>query len=250
MAALVGRSDRSGAAVITLDSPDNRNALSKALVHQLDGHLRDAAADPAVRVVVLTATGRTFCAGADLTDPPVTAGPGSFADVLRMLWEYPKPVAAAVNGHVRAGGFGLLAAADLAVCVESATFAFTETRLGLAPAIISVLCLRKMPPMWSSRLLLTGEQFGPDVAQEAGLAGSVVPDDQLADATDGLIDLFRSCEPAALRATKDLLRRIPQMDPDAGFAHAQEVSQRFFASPEAAEGIAAFREKRPPRWAI
>lgn len=247
---VVRREDRAGSAVLTLDSPANRNALSRALVGQLRDHLAAVAADPSVRAVALTGTGGTFCAGADLKDPPVQQGAGSFPDVLQALWDYPKPVVAAVNGHVRAGGFGLLAAADVAVCVDSATFAFTEVRLGLVPAIISVLCLRRMTPSAASRYLLTGEQFGAAAAVSAGLVSEVVPDGSLAGALDGLLDGFRLCEPEALRITRDLLRRIPAMDVVAGIDYAQGVSEAMFGSQQAAEGIASFREKRPPRWAV
>ena len=247
---VVRREDRAGSAVLTLDSPANRNALSRALVGQLRDHLAAVAGDPAVRAVALTATGGTFCAGADLKDPPVQKGTGSFPDVLRALWDFPKPVLVAVNGHVRAGGFGLLAAADVAVCVDSATFAFTEVRLGLVPAIISVVCLRRMTPSAASRYLLTGEQFDSRAAVAAGLIGEVVPDGALPAALDGLLDAFRQCEPEALRVTRDLLRRIPGMDVVTGIDYAQGVSEAMFASEAAAEGIASFREKRPPRWAV
>lgn len=235
--------------VLTLDSPANRNALSRGLVEELSRHLASAAADPAVRAVVLTGTGRTFCAGADLKDPPVQQGAGSYADVLRALWDYPKPVVAAVNGHVRAGGIGLVAAADVAVGVESATFAFTEVRLGLVPAMIAVVCLRRMTASGASRYFLTGEQFGCVEAQAVGLISEVVADDALPGALDGLLNGLRMCEPEALRITRDLMRRLPRMDVEEGMAYAQAVSERMFASDQAAEGIAAFREKRPPRWA-
>lgn len=208
-----------------------------------------ARSDPDVRAVAITGTGSTFCSGADLTDPPVDEGPGSFSDVLSELWGYPKPVVAALNGHVRAGGFGLVAAADAVICARSASFAFTEVRIGVAPAIISVLCLRRMTPIAASRYMLTGERFDADDALAAGLISSVVDDADLPAATDRLLDELRQCEPNALRATRSLLRTIPSMDAEAGFAHARRVSAEMFSSPEAAEGIAAFREKRPPRWA-
>ncbi len=247
---VVRREDHAGAAVLTLDSPANRNALSRALVGQLREHLAAVAGDPSVRAVALTGTGGTFCAGADLKDPPVQQGAGSFPDVLQALWDFPKPVVVAVNGHVRAGGLGLVAAADVAVCVESATFAFTEVRLGLVPAIISVLCLRRMAPLGASRYFLTGEQFDAGAAVAAGLIGEVVPDGALTGAVDGLLDRFRLCEPEALRVTRDLMRRIPSMDVVAGIEYAQSVTEAMFGSEPAAEGIASFREKRPPRWAV
>ncbi len=249
-AEVVRREDRAGSAILILDSPSNRNALSRALVGQLHRHLADAAADPAVRAVAITGAGGTFCAGADLKDPPVQKGGGSFPDVVRTLWDYPKPVVVGVNGHVRAGGFGLVAAADVAVGVESATFALTEVRLGLVPAIISVVCLRRMTPAATSRYMLTGEQFGPDQAVAAGLVGEVVPDGTLHGALNALLERFRLCEPEALRITRDLLRRIPAMSVEAGIDWAQEVSEAMFASEKAAEGIASFREKRPPSWAL
>ena len=246
---LVTRADRGGAAVLTLDSPHNRNALSRQLVDELLGHIEDVAADPGSRAVVITGAGRTFCAGADLSDPPVAKGKGSFADVLRALWDYPKPVIVAINGHVRAGGFGIVAAGDIVLSVQSATFAFTEVRIGVVPAIISVLCLRRMTPVAASRYLLTGEQFGPEVASNAGLVTTGVADDGLGTAIDEVIGGLRLCEPTALQVTRQLMRRLPQMDTGSGFEWAQEVSERMFASPAAAEGIAAFKEKRPPSWA-
>lgn len=247
---LVTRRDRAGAAVLTLDSPDNRNALSRRLVADLDRHLSDAVTDGAVRVVAITATGGTFCAGADLADPPVQEGPGSIGGLLERLWGCPKPVVAAVQGHARAGGLGLVAAADIVVASDASTYAFTETRLGLVPAIISVLCLRKMPAPAAHRYLLTGEKFGPAEARAAGLVWDVVPHTELDSALDGVISRFRECEPEALRATKDLLRRMPAMGVADGFEYARQVSRSFFGSESAAEGIAAFKEKRPPRWAL
>ena len=246
---VVRREDRAGSAVLILDSPANRNALSRALVTELGDHLSAAASDASVRAVAITGTGNTFCAGADLKDPPVQAGPTSFAGVLHTLWDYPKPVVIAVNGHVRAGGFGLLASADLTMAVESSTYAFTEVRLGLVPAIISVLCLRRMTPASASRYLLTGEQFGPDEAVSAGLVTDVVRDDALSPTLDRTLETFRHCEPEALRQTRALMRAIPGMSVPDGLDHARMVSEAAFGSEAAAEGIASFREKRSPRWA-
>ncbi|HWE57236.1 MAG TPA: enoyl-CoA hydratase-related protein [Acidimicrobiales bacterium] len=250
MPELVHREDRAGSAVLTLDSPANRNALSRQLVDELNRHLADAADDSGVRAVALTATGRTFCAGADLTDPPLQSGRGSFPDVLQRLWDYPKPVVAAVNGHVRAGGLGLVAAADVAIAVTAATFAFTEVRLGLSPAVISVLCLRRMTPVSSARYLLTGEQFDSDEAVRAGLISQVVDDGDLGIETDRILDAFAACEPEALQVTRQLMHAVAEMDVDAGIAHAQGISQKMFATAAAAEGIAAFKEKRAPYWAV
>jgi enoyl-CoA hydratase/carnithine racemase len=215
----------------------------------LRSHLEQAADDAGVRSVALTNTGNTFCSGADLSDPPGQSGPGSYTEVLKMLWGYPKPVVIALGGHVRAGGFGMVAVADVVLSIRSASFAFTEVRIGVAPAVIAVVCLRRMTPLAAARYFMTGERFDADEAQAAGLVSVVVDDDQLGSALDGLLLEFRRCEPNALRATRSLIRRIPEMDSESGFSYANDVSGRMFASAEAAEGIAAFRERRPPRWA-
>jgi enoyl-CoA hydratase/carnithine racemase len=248
--ALVRRADRFGSAVLTLDSPANRNALSRALIADLRRHLADVAADEAVRALVITASGGTFCSGADLKDPPVQRGGGSFAELLQTLWDFPKPVVAAVNGHVRAGGLGLVAAADVVLCVETATFAFTEVRIGVVPAVIAVLCQRKMTAAAAARYFLTGESFDARAAVAAGLVSEVVAADSLTPALDRLLGELRRCEPEALRVTRDLMRRLPGLDVDDGFEQAAAVSEAMFASAAAAEGIAAFREKRVPEWAL
>ncbi|MDT5144290.1 MAG: enoyl-CoA hydratase, partial [Mycobacterium sp.] len=152
---------------LTLNSPHNRNALSATLVSQLQQGLRDAADDPAVRAVVLGHTGNTFCAGADLsqgseatsTDPAEAAAERSrgAAALLRAIVESPLPVIVAVDGHVRAGGMGLVAACDIAVAGPRSTFALTEARIGVAPAIISLTLLPKMSARAAARYYLTGE---------------------------------------------------------------------------------------------
>ncbi|MDT5309120.1 MAG: enoyl-CoA hydratase, partial [Mycobacterium sp.] len=153
---------------LTLNSPHNRNALSATLVSQLQQGLRDAADDPAVRAVVLGHTGNTFCAGADLsqgseatsTDPAEAAAAErsrGAAALLRAIVESPLPVIVAVDGHVRAGGMGLVAACDIAVAGPRSTFALTEARIGVAPAIISLTLLPKMSARAAARYYLTGE---------------------------------------------------------------------------------------------
>lgn len=235
--------------ILTLDSPTNRNALSRALVGKLQEHLDHAAVDATARAVVITATGSSFCAGADLSDPPVAEGPGSLAGVLRTLVDYPKPVIVAVNGHVRAGGFGLVAAGDIVVCDERATFAFTEVRIGVAPAIISVLCVRRMSELAARRYMLTGETFDAAEAARAGLVTTVVDAGTTADVARGFLAGFGLCEPGALRVTRALLAEVAALDVASGLTRAQKVSEELFASPPAAEGIAAFKEKRLPAWA-
>lgn len=154
---------RQGAAWITLNRPEQRNALSAALVNELAGHLQAAADDPAVRCVVLTGAGVAFCAGADLKSPPGQVVDGrqsvSLATVLAMMQDGPKPVIAAVNGAAFAGGLGLVGASDIVITAEEAVYSFSEVKIGVIPAVISVVCLPKLGPHHGMKLLLTGERF-------------------------------------------------------------------------------------------
>ena len=169
-----------GVATLTLDSPANRNALSRALRGQLRQALADALADDAVRVIVLDHTGRVFCSGMDLSE---AAGGGAqeqgvreFPELLESIWRSPKPVVAVVRGPARAGGVGLLAACDVVVAADSATFAFSEVRLGIVPAVISAVVLPRMVPHVAHRLMLTGNVFDAATAATGGLVDLVVPE--------------------------------------------------------------------------
>jgi enoyl-CoA hydratase/carnithine racemase len=247
MADLVRYDVGRGIATVTLDSPDDRNALSSELSEQLLDRLRAGAADDAVRAVVLTATGTTFCSGAKLGQG---SGPiDALRGVLEQLWTFPKTTVAAVNGHARAGGVGLVAATDIAISAAEATFAFTEVRIGVAPAMIAVVCQRRMHPRPLRRYMLTGETFAADAAVAAGLLTAAVPRDELGVAVDAILDSVRLTERHAVAATKELLLELPDMAVDAGLRHAQRIAARLFDSPEAAEGMLAFRERRPPAWA-
>ncbi|CAM5483848.1 Enoyl-CoA hydratase/isomerase OS=Streptomyces glaucescens OX=1907 GN=SGLAU_15105 PE=3 SV=1 [Streptomyces glaucescens] len=162
----VERTRARGVETLALDSPHNRNALSAALVGELTDALADSGKEDGVRAVVLTHTGTTFSAGADLRDPP---DPDALVALLRLLVELPKPVVARVTGHVRAGGLGLLAACDIAAAAHTATFAFTEVRIGVAPAVISLPLLPRTDPRALARYYLTGERFDAAEAARIGL---------------------------------------------------------------------------------
>jgi enoyl-CoA hydratase len=241
-----------GVATLTLDSPGNRNALSAALVDQLSRHLDAAAADPAVRAVVLTHTGSTFCAGADLAEMAAEGGPAAstarLVALLRRIVELPKPVAALVDGHVRAGGVGVLGACDVVVAGPASTFAFTEVRIGVAPAMISLTVLSRLTDRAASRYLLTGETFGPEVAAHVGLVTEAAADP--VDALDAVLGHWRACSPQGLAETKALTTRAVLDGFDASADDLAALSARLFASDEGQEGIAAFRERRPPRWVV
>ena len=172
-----------GVATITLASPETRNVLTASTMTLLHDYLGDAAVDDGVRVIVLTGEGSTFCAGADLAgaaaadaDPDAASfastGPAALVAVLEAMLDHPKPIIARVQGHVAGGGNGLVAAADISVAAESARFAFSEVRVGVAPAVISVVCLARMRATDARELLLTGERVSAERVREAGLVTS------------------------------------------------------------------------------
>jgi enoyl-CoA hydratase len=238
-------------ATITLDSPENRNALSSALVGAVTEHLAAARADESVRAVVLTHTGSTFCAGADLKEQSTEGGPAAgtrrMLTLLRALIDLPKPVIVSLDGHVRAGGIGVVGASDIAIAGPASTFAFTEVRLGLAPAIISLTTLTRMTDRAAARYYLTGETFDGASAAAAGLVSAAVDDPATEVAT--ICDALRSCSPQGLAATKPLTTAAVLAAFDARAEQMQELSRRLFESDEAREGMTAFLQKRPPHWA-
>ena len=238
-------------ATVTLDDPQRRNALSARLVEQLAEHLQRAGGDPGVRAVVITHTGSTFSAGADLKESAIPGGPARGTArtlaLLQQIVELPKPVVARVDGHVRAGGIGVVAACDIAVVGPAATFAFTEVRLGVAPALISLITLNRMTERATARYFLTGETFPGQVAAATGLATAAVEDTEAEVAT--ICDALRLGSPQGLAESKSLTtartrRAIAQLGEST-----RSLSQRLFESTEAAEGMQALREKRPPSWA-
>lgn len=250
-------------ATITLDSPANRNALSRALVAELTSSLTRAGQDADVRAVVLTHTGNVFCSGADLSEAGQPAAgeagpPGSQAGqagataammaVMTTIAELAKPVIAKVGGHVRAGGMGIVGACDIAVATEAATFAFTEARIGLAPAIISVTTLDLMQPRAAARYYLTGETFGGMVAAEIGLITMTASPDTLDGVVAELAGQICQTSPQGSAETKRLLTGPRRERMAAQAAGLTALSARLFASAEAQEGIHAFLERRPPAW--
>ncbi|MEU2597393.1 enoyl-CoA hydratase family protein [Streptomyces hirsutus] len=242
---LIGRTRARGVETLSLDAPERRNALSAALVAELADALTDAGRDGGVRAVVLTHTGNTFSAGADLRDPPA---PQDLTGLLKQLLELPKPVVARVTGHVRAGGLGLLGACDIAAASNTATFAFTEVRIGVAPAVISLPLLPRTDPRALARYYLTGERLDAAEAVRTGLltAYGEDVDEVLAPVLDGL----RRAAPEALAETKRLLtaKVLETFDRDA--ADLTALSARLFSSATAREGMTAFLERRDPEWTV
>ncbi|MFE3753637.1 enoyl-CoA hydratase family protein [Nocardia tengchongensis] len=243
-----------GFAVVTLDSPHNRNALSSRLVTELLAGLERAATDDAVRGVVLTHTGNTFCAGADLKEA-VDADPAAAAEirtqwmisVLRTILAMPKPVVAQVNGNVRAGGMGIVGACDLAVAGRDSSFGLTEVRIGLAPFMISLTLLPRMSGRAAARYFSTGETFDAAEAERNGLI-TVAADDPAAEVAR-LRGELRKGSPQGLAEAK----RLVNADLLAAFdLRAEELAKRsasYFGTPQVIEGMTAFLQRRPPSWA-
>ncbi|KRD17521.1 MULTISPECIES: enoyl-CoA hydratase family protein [unclassified Streptomyces] len=244
-APLIGRTRARGVETLSLDAPATRNALSSALVGALTDALADCAEDPGVRAVVLTHTGGTFCAGADLRDPP---GPDAFVGLLRRIVALPKPVVARVAGHVRAGGLGLLAACDVTAASTASSFAFTEVRIGVAPAVISLPLLPRTDPRALARYYLTGERFDAPEAARIGLLTAA--GDDVDAVLDPVLEGLRRSAPQGLAETKRLLtaRVLEAFDRDA--AGLTALSARLFSTAEAREGMTAFLERRDPAWAL
>ncbi|MGA4993235.1 enoyl-CoA hydratase-related protein [Nonomuraea bangladeshensis] len=254
MTSLVHASLADGVATVTLDSPHNRNALSSGMLADLKERLTWALAEPGCRVIVLTATGTVFCSGADLKEQRAAEGkPGapvtaSLPEIFTLLWESPKPVVCRLNGTARAGGLGLVASCDFAVAPLTASFAFTEVRLGVVPAMISVPVLRRLDPRAAAEYFLTGEVFDAARAAEIGLVSRAVPEEELDAAVAHYTELLVKGGPEALAITKRLVREVPALPFEEGLRRMTELSAERFTSEEGQEGIAAFWEKRPPKW--
>ncbi|MEU7223317.1 enoyl-CoA hydratase family protein [Streptomyces chrestomyceticus] len=261
-APLVRHAHERGVTTLTLDSPHNRNALSRRLVAELHAALAAAAASDDTRAVLLTHTGTTFCAGADLSEATEEAGkaeeaaagtgasasgPLGLVRLLRAVIELPKPVVAKVTGHVRAGGLGLLGACDLSVAGPGASFAFTEARLGLAPAVISMPLLPRMDPRAAARYYLTGERFDAAEAARTGLVTLAAEDPDAA--LEPVLAGLRKGSPQGLAASKALVTAEVLRVFDRDTAALADTSARLFASDEAREGMTAFLQRREPSWA-
>ncbi|WEV78669.1 enoyl-CoA hydratase family protein [Janibacter cremeus] len=247
----------SGVMTITLDSPHNRNALSDRLVAELTEGLAAAERDDDVRCVVLTHTGTTFCAGADLSeassntaDDPARARADQLVDLLRAIVALPKPVIGRIDGHVRAGGMGLVGACDIVIASDAATYALTESRLGLAASVISLTVLPRIDPRAAARYFLTGSKFDAAEAARIGLVTeAVVGTDELDEAVAGVTGAFGRCSPQGLRESKALVTHEVLDHIDAHRDRVADQSARLFVSEEAREGMTAFMQKRSPLWA-
>lgn len=241
-----------GVLTVTLADEANRNALGGQLVSELVAALDDAEADPTVRVVVLTNTGKVFCAGANLSERSSTSAPAAVVDPQKLFGRFrrsAKPYVGRIAGHCVAGGMGLAAAMDISVAADDALFGFTEVRIGVAPAVISVVCLPKLRRTDAASAFLRGNRFPAAEAARIGLINGAVPRDQLDDEVGAVVADLLLAGPEALAAAKRLLAEVPAMPVDEAFAWTGELSARLFQSDEAREGMTAYLEKRRPSWA-
>ncbi len=234
---------------VTLADEARRNVLSAELVSGLLDALDEAADDPSTRVVVVTNRGSTFCAGADLTTAAGPGAPGLVA-LLQRIRQCPKPVVGRLAGHCVAGGVGLAAAMDVSVALDTARFGFTEARVGVAPAMIAVVCLPKMRLGEAREAFLRANRFSATDAVRLGLINHAVASEDLDATVDAIVDDLLAGAPEALAAAKQLTDVVPNLPPDEAFTWAAELSAHLFAGEAAREGMAAFLEKRPATWVV
>lgn len=248
--------DDRGVATLTLDRPDVRNAFDDELIAAISHRVAELPDD--VRVLVLRGAGKVFSAGADLNWMRSMKDFSYSENVedsrkLRRMFELldacPVPVVGRVHGAAVAGATGLVACCDVAVAAEGTIFAFTEVRLGLVPAVISPWVVRKTGYAFARAAFLTAERFGAERAYEVGLVHRVVDPDELDDAVEGYVEGFLASGPEALRATRDLVEDVAGRPPAEVGERTVEAIARARVSREGQEGMAAFFEKRSPRWA-
>jgi len=245
-----------GVATITINRPERRNALSWTVMSELRSAFEEAKADHEVRVVVLTGAGdKAFCAGADLTGMRADAGwaevhdgRGELARLFRTMWELGKPIVARVRGYALAGGFGLCLACDLVVAADDAQFGTPEIDVGLWPYMITVPLVRSMPPKVALELMMTGRRVSADEAMRIGFVNRVVPVDELDAAVAEVANTLAAKSPAIMKLGRDSFYAVWDQSADEALRLLHSMLTITSATEDAAEGIAAFAEKRKPEW--
>jgi len=249
---------RGPVAHVVLSRPEVRNAFDDGLIEELTRAFAAAGEDAAVRVVVLSGDGPTFCAGADVTWMRKAGGYSKeeneadaerMARMLRGIDACPKPVVALAHGAAIGGGVGLVAAADIVIASEETVFSLAEVKLGILPAAISPYVLRAIGPRAARDLFLTGERFDAARALAIGLVHRVVPAAGLEEAGRRKVAALLSSGPEAVRAAKALIERVTGMGPEEAMPLTVRTIAERRASAEAKEGLSAFLEKRKPAWA-
>ncbi|MGD9700885.1 MAG: enoyl-CoA hydratase/isomerase family protein [Acidimicrobiia bacterium] len=235
-----------------MSSSHNRNALSLRMLDGIADAARAAATDAGCRGLVIDHDGDVFSAGVDLVErralhPGARNHSEALAELYAELWRFPKPLIARVAGPVRGGGLGLIVCADMVVATSAASFAFSEVRIGVPPALVGALTMAKLGSDRMSQWLLTGAVFGPDEARDCGLVHRVAGGDGCEE-LDGWVRAITAAGPSAVMTTKGLTRRFVLGDVDGLIGEMRQVSADAFESEEAKEGMAAFADKRPPSW--
>jgi enoyl-CoA hydratase/carnithine racemase len=242
-------------ATITIDDPERRNPLSTATMAALVAHTRTAHADPSVKVIVYTGAGdRAFSAGGDLSSGFVSdplglhRDRGLLADLFRAMWRGGKPTVARVNGHALAGGFGLAVACDITVCVDDARLGTPEIDVGLWPMMITVPLIRAMPAKAVLELMMTGRVIGPEEALRLGAVSRVVPRADLDSVVDEIVEVLAAKSTAVMMLGRDAFDGVVGGSVDAALEYLQAGLTAVALTEDSREGVAAFIEKRPPRW--
>lgn len=240
-------------ATVTIDDPDRRNPLSNSGMAEMAVLIDRAAADDTVRVIVITGAGdQAFSAGGDLSgglvDTPVADHRSAIAGLLRSIRRCGKPTVARVNGHALAGGFGLAAACDVVVAVKDATFGTPEVKAGLWPMMITAVLQRVMPHKAALELMMTGRRITAEEAMRLGVVSRVVRRSDLDDAVDLVVSGLASASPAILRLGRDAFYAVEDLDFDSALEQLHLGLTAVAATEDAAEGVAAFLDKRRPEW--
>lgn len=242
---------------VTLNRPDVHNAFNESLISELTECFKDAAKDDDTRAIVLSGSGKSFCAGADLNWMKKMIGytrDENVSDSLEMAAMYeaidksPKPVIGRINGSAFGGGVGLVAVCDIAVAAEDALFAFSEVKLGIVPAVISRYVIDKIGPSHARALFTTGERFDAERARSIGLVHEVAPADKLDEGVALKLKLLLSSGPRAVTEAKGLVATVPHLDGESATRYTAEKIAELRVSEEGQEGIGAFLEKRKPAW--
>ncbi|RLK08337.1 crotonase/enoyl-CoA hydratase family protein [Ruegeria conchae] len=251
------KTDGRGVATLTLDRPEKHNALSAQMIAELTQAAGQLASDEAVRVVVLAASGKSFCAGGDLgwMQAQMAADPDTrftearkLAEMLNALNTLPKPLIGALQGNAFGGGVGMASVCDVAIGVDSLKMGLTETRLGLIPATIGPYVIARMGEARSRRVFMSARLFDAAEAVELGLLACAVPADALAEAVEAEVRPYLSCAPGAVSSAKQLIQSLgPRID-DAVIDHTIRQLVTRWETDEAQEGIRAFFDKRKPAW--
>jgi methylglutaconyl-CoA hydratase len=249
---------REEAVRISLNRPRVHNAFNAVMIRELQAAFAAAGADPRARIVILTGVGESFCAGADLnwmreiihySFEQNLEESLAIADLLQAIYTLPKPTIAMVNGTAIGGGNGLLSACDIVLASDRARFGLSEVKIGLVPAAISPYVIRRIGESRAREFFLTGERFDARRALEVGLVNIVAPHAELEAKTESLAGILLSSGPEAIAASKELLQKVPGLGFNEARRYTAEVIARLRVSAEGQEGMAAFLEKRKPRWA-